>query len=217
MKKKYISTKLNVSTPSICRILLVVLILGSSLNSFSQMPPAPTWVNCSAVSTTQINASWEACTSAYDYYVQIDDSSTFCGWGIGSGITHVYAPTITHSFTGLIPNHTYYIHVAAVNNAWAYHGETTSSGCATLMSVEENINNTSVNVYPNPMATELLIEIKENSEVTHYELLNSLGEIVLKGDVIDKKTISTSNLSAGVYLMKLENGKNIELRKLIKE
>ena len=62
-----------------------------------------------------------------------------------------------------------------------------------------------------------MIEIAGNSEKTNFEILNSIGQVVFKGTLKEKTIINTSALSSGVYLIKLENGKTFEFKKIIKE
>lgn len=69
-------------------------------------------------------------------------------------------------------------------------------------------------ISPNPFLDELTIDVN-NSEI-HYQLLNSLGQVVTEGDIQQKTTISTTQLNAGIYLLKLENNQGIYLQKLIK-
>ena len=59
------------------------------------------------------------------------------------------------------------------------------------------------NVYPNPASTEAFIDIRvENKQLYDYELFNSLGESVLKGNVSSEK-INISTLSNGFYFVRL--------------
>ena len=78
-------------------------------------------------------------------------------------------------------------------------------------------NNNYLRIYPNPVGSELIIEIKGNNEILNFEILNTIGQVVFKGNLLDKTTVQTSNLSPGVYLIKLENGKTFEFKKIIKE
>jgi uncharacterized delta-60 repeat protein len=60
-------------------------------------------------------------------------------------------------------------------------------------------------IYPNPVSNELNIEIEGNNGQVNYEILNSIGQVVLKGNLMDKTTIQTSNFTPGIYLIKLGN------------
>jgi len=83
--------------------------------------------------------------------------------------------------------------------------------------IEIVANDKSVKVYPNPVTNELMIEIEGNNKVFSFEILNAIGQMVFKGKVVDKTIIQTTNLAPGVYLLKLENGKSFEFKKILKE
>nr|WP_295706848.1 T9SS type A sorting domain-containing protein [uncultured Lacinutrix sp.] len=71
-------------------------------------------------------------------------------------------------------------------------------------------------IYPNPVQGNLLtIENKQN---TTYEIYNVLGKKVLKGNITpsDNK-VNVSNLSKGVYILKLQSKNGTVTKKLIKE
>ncbi|MFZ4799828.1 MAG: T9SS type A sorting domain-containing protein [Bacteroidia bacterium] len=72
-------------------------------------------------------------------------------------------------------------------------------------------------IYPNPVSNELIIEIKGNNEKLNLEILNSIGQIVFKGNLIEKTIIETTNFSPGIYVIKLENGKTYQFKKIVKE
>lgn len=72
-------------------------------------------------------------------------------------------------------------------------------------------------IYPNPVSNELIIEIEGNNELLNYEIINTIGQVVYKGNFIKKTTVQTSNFAPGVYLVKFENGKIFEFKKIIKD
>jgi hypothetical protein len=72
-------------------------------------------------------------------------------------------------------------------------------------------------IYPNPVSNELIIENEGNNEKLYFEIINTIGQVVFEGNLVDKTTVQTSNFSPGFYLIKLENGKTFEFRKIIKE
>ncbi|MEI8203513.1 MAG: T9SS type A sorting domain-containing protein [Bacteroidota bacterium] len=74
-----------------------------------------------------------------------------------------------------------------------------------------------INVYPNPVTNELCIEIKGNHVEMVIEILNSNGSLIYKGKIAEKTIIPTEKLAAGIYLIKLDNGKRVEFRKVMKE
>jgi hypothetical protein len=50
----------------------------------------------------------------------------------------------------------------------------------------------------------------------NFEILNAIGQLVFKGNLVEKTTVQTSNFTPGVYLIKLENGKTFEFKKILK-
>lgn len=81
----------------------------------------------------------------------------------------------------------------------------------------ENSADRTINVYPNPVSNELVIEIANNTELVNFEIINSLGEVVYKNSLTDKTIVQTDKFAPGAYYVKLATGKTIEFKKLIKE
>ncbi len=72
-------------------------------------------------------------------------------------------------------------------------------------------------VYPNPVSDELVIEIDANTDKLNFEIFNTNGQVVFKGNLIERTTIQTSIFAPGMYFIKFENGKTFEFKKIIKE
>jgi len=83
--------------------------------------------------------------------------------------------------------------------------------------IELTENNNKIKIYPNPVSDELIIEITGNNEKLSFEIFNSIGQKVFKGNILDKTVIQTSKLSSGIYLIKLDNGNTFELKKFVKK
>jgi hypothetical protein len=107
-----------------------------------------------------------------------------------------------------------------------YYVIVTNNGCSSDPSNIENVvltgietieNNKIIKVYPNPVSDELIIEIEGNKESVEFEIYNSIGQVVYYGNVLEKTTVKTTAFAPGVYLIKLENGKKFEFKKIIKE
>jgi len=78
-------------------------------------------------------------------------------------------------------------------------------------------NNTSFTVYPNPVSDEIIIEFQGNKNNTGFEIVNPIGQVIFKGNLLEKTIVQTSNFAPGVYLIKLKNGKSYEFKKIVKE
>ena len=74
-----------------------------------------------------------------------------------------------------------------------------------------------IQVYPNPVSNELTIEMEGNKGKINFEVINALGEVLLNGNFIEKTTVWMGNFAPGIYIIKLENGKITEIKKIIKE
>jgi hypothetical protein len=72
-------------------------------------------------------------------------------------------------------------------------------------------------IYPNPFTSEFVLEIEGNREITRFEIMNAIGKVVSSGSFTGKTTVDATRLNAGLYLVKLENKKSTEFRKIIKE
>lgn len=80
-----------------------------------------------------------------------------------------------------------------------------------------NIVKNEVSVYPNPISNELNIEIKGDEHKLGFEILNSMGQIVFKGNMTEKIIVPTTKFAPGIYIVKLENDITFEIRKIVKE
>jgi hypothetical protein len=72
-------------------------------------------------------------------------------------------------------------------------------------------------IYPNPASDMIIIEIEGNNENTNFEMLNLTGQLVYKGSMLEKTVINTKDFLPGVYMIKFENGKTVEFKKMVKE
>jgi len=77
--------------------------------------------------------------------------------------------------------------------------------------------NNSIIIYPNPVSNELTIEAENLNENTKVEILNSVGMVLYNGILQAKTTVKTSNFPIGIYLVKVENGKSNDVRRIIKK
>jgi hypothetical protein len=82
--------------------------------------------------------------------------------------------------------------------------------------IELTGNNQTIKVYPNPVFDELIIGIERNTDRTGFEILNSTGQSVSKGNLSGKTVVQTTNFSPGVYFLKLKSGKSFEFKKIVK-
>jgi subtilisin family serine protease len=125
---------------------------------------------------------------------------------------------------GLISGATNQNYTVTVNGN--YYVIVTLLGCSSDASNTINViltstdvveNGRTIKIYPNPVSNELIIEIEGNNVLQKYEILNAIGQVILKGEIIDRAIVQTNHFTAGVYFVKLENGKTFEFKKIIKK
>jgi len=75
----------------------------------------------------------------------------------------------------------------------------------------------SIVVYPNPVSDELTIEAENLNENTSFEIINSVGQLISAGTLMPKTKVQTSQFPMGIYLLKMENGKTFDVRKIVKK
>jgi hypothetical protein len=97
------------------------------------------------------------------------------------------------------------------------NSEPSNSINVVTIGVDITSNNKSIEVYPNPVSNELTIEVKGSADRTDFEILNLAGQIVFKGSVLERTVVQTTTFPSGLYIIKLENGKTFEFKKIVKE
>jgi len=106
-----------------------------------------------------------------------------------------------------------------------YYVIVTDNGCSSLPSniisftyvgITEN-NITEFAVYPNPVTNEINIQYTGNNTLINFEIINSIGQVVYTGTMIEKTSVDANSFLHGIYIIKLENGKSFEFRKIVKE
>ena len=70
-------------------------------------------------------------------------------------------------------------------------------------------------IYPNPV-TDGMLNVRVPSEKASYSIINLLGQTVLKGDV-SQQAINVSSLNAGVYIIEINDGEEVNNQKFIKK
>jgi hypothetical protein len=93
--------------------------------------------------------------------------------------------------------------------------------------LQQNINSTSIQIYPNPVKDELTIEL--NTDISHFdklsvtlnarlEIVNIIGQTVFSSHIQHAtETIDVSGLPTGAYIIKLKTEQSTAFRKFVKE
>lgn len=85
--------------------------------------------------------------------------------------------------------------------------------CYSTMGIDEQTLN-NLSIYPNPVKGNT-ITISSN-ETFQYKIYNILGKLITQGQTLNSN-INVGELSSGVYIIKLSNGKKQFTKKLIKK
>jgi len=165
-----------------------------------------------------------------------------CGEGIPSLLSMVVNPqpeTPTVTLTGIVlhssatSGNQWYdqngIISGATNQDYTYVGfgnyyviVTNANGCVSNQSNHLNIadnilaynpDSKIVNIYPNPSSDLLTIEIQGNSKELNFEIVNTMGQIIYGGTMLEKTTLKTSDFAQGIYLIKFKDGKSVRFMK----
>jgi PKD repeat protein len=81
---------------------------------------------------------------------------------------------------------------------------TVPSNTSGMVGIENIQKKQGITIYPNPSSDIITIEAEINNLNSNYIILNSIGQQVLSGELIDKKnTIEIRNLPEGFYLIRI--------------
>jgi len=84
--------------------------------------------------------------------------------------------------------------------------------------ISENSSLDNVKIYPNPTRSIIIIEITQLTKENILTICNINGQELIRQQVKDSKIqIDISNLTSGIYFVKLITDKTVEVRKIIKE
>ncbi|HOZ51286.1 MAG TPA: zinc-dependent metalloprotease, partial [Chitinophagaceae bacterium] len=79
----------------------------------------------------------------------------------------------------------------------------------------ENYNESLISIYPNPSQGEFDIHLSLNKEIGKIEIVNSVGQIVYEDIIGSNKTHLNTNLSQGVYFVKIQVDNKQIVKKII--
>ena len=78
----------------------------------------------------------------------------------------------------------------------------------------DEMNSLEFSIYPNPTSNSIQINGIENSK-TNYEILNSLGKLVISG-TLESREIDCTTLPNGIYFLKLiDSEQNMGIKRIV--
>lgn len=74
-----------------------------------------------------------------------------------------------------------------------------------------------IKVYPNPVADRLTIEISGATANVPFEIINGNGQVLRRGELMNKTTVQIGDFAAGVYTVRFGNNKTLQFEKIVKQ
>lgn len=159
--------------------------------------------------------------------ISIYDANGFVSDLVGTGVDNLPATTTTPttlSQTLVIPANAtlsanlpsgqfYKVDTALFTPGYANYITGTSTNVTLNGSLRvDNFNKNSITIYPNPATNQIIIN--NITEVKSFEIYNANGKVILKADKLISNSIDISNLSSGIYFLKLGSIKTIKFIKI---
>lgn len=92
----------------------------------------------------------------------------------------------------------------------------TSFSTCYFTSVQEYLTDGQIKIFPNPTSFEL--NISSSLQITEYTILNNIGATILKGNLLEPRSINVSSLASGLYIIKIQDRSgNTKQSKFIKQ
>ena len=86
---------------------------------------------------------------------------------------------------------------------------------SSTVGISEPVLQNEIFVYPNPCVTELYVTFAEQEKVNYF-IYNTMGQIVLQGNLHESSTINVQPLLKGIYFLKIHTSNAVYGQKIIK-
>ncbi|HEX8425298.1 T9SS type A sorting domain-containing protein [Hymenobacter sp.] len=134
------------------------------------------------------------------------------------------SPAGSLNVTGLTPNTTYYIAIAPYATS-DVQGAFSIALTNTVLSTQQQLAKGEVQIFPNPTSTgQLMVRVNGTAALgtAQATLLNPLGQVVTERTLIIRggtaeQSFNTSALAKGIYMLRLQAGKQTVVRKVVVE
>lgn len=135
-------------------------------------------------------------------------ASTYTWTGGITTSTLLVTPTITTTYT-----------LVGTNSVSCTNSITITQSVSLCTDVINNtLNESNVNIYPNPVNDELTVLVEQLHGPISLQLINTLGEIIISETTITSTTkINTQQLSSGIYFLNVIQEKRKQIIKFIKQ
>ncbi|MGE0078708.1 MAG: BACON domain-containing carbohydrate-binding protein [Bacteroidales bacterium] len=198
-----------------------VITFTAAENISSSERSAAVTVSATGIANQVITITQSACVVSYTISVAVNPENygTITGGGTysqGASVSLTAIPNDGYAFVNWTENGTE-VSTDAVYSFTASADRMLVANFKVATGINEVTEVNAVKVYPNPVETELTIEVEGNNQSLDFEIVNMGGRVVYSGKIVDRVTVPMSNFIPGIYILKLKNAGNIDFKKIIKE
>lgn len=184
-------------------------------SSFLVQNAAATFTNCTSNSSS-ITGFWSSniASGVTGYQIRFKKHSVTT-WGafVNLGVVTSYTAT------GLLSNTQYDFQLRGTCASGSYTATTSFSCSTTVVRLEENAVNSSMNIYPNPTSGNFRIEFGNlSSNSVRVKISNTAGQIVYSSENVsvdaNAVNIQLENVANGIYFVEVTDGMNVFVQHL---
>ena len=160
--------------------------------------------------TTEVGLENKASDSRVDHYFEITNDENSSGGSVGNNTF----TTTTFDFTASTTDVVIYVRALLSTEDNQVYFDNISLKKKATASVND-VFSSKISIYPNP-ANEF-VQISTNETITGVEVYNLIGKKVISSSKLTNNKIDVSNLSKGVYVLKVMSNDLVGSRKIIIE
>ncbi len=137
-------------------------------------------------------------------------------WSHYDGSGTLWCRALNHGVPGPWQTKTIYIEDCYKSSGSITNENNVNKSTEFLVNTEENILHDVIRIYPNPAKGVINISLPDSGKYSVIELINNQGEVVKLVNINNSNiAISTSNVTPGLYVVKLSSSNSIRLEKVI--
>lgn len=137
-------------------------------------------------------------------------------WSHYDGYGTLWCRALNHGVPGPWQTKTIYIEDCYKSSGSITNENNVNKSTEFLVNTEENILHDVIRIYPNPAKAVINISLSDSGKYSVIELINNQGEIVKLVNINNSNiAINTSDVTPGLYIVKLSSSNSIRLEKVI--